>query len=255
MFFEQERLNATLLEVVYIEQGVTKTVNRNRSFCALSFRYSSDAVLQTETDTHRLGDFSLVFVPSGVEYIRKATHEKMIVAHFYLENYYSQNIQSFTPKQSERLGELFRRLYACWIEKQTGYAYRCTAILYEIFELAHIERALPSAPPVEKIAPSIAYLLSDYANPNITIAEIAEKSFVSEVYFRKLFRQNYGVSPKKYLVHLRLEHAKRLMEEGYYSLQEIALLSGFNDYKYFSAEFKKHHEVSPSAYDFSKFDS
>ena len=82
----------------------------------------------------------------------------------------------------------------------------------------------------------------------LTIADVAKRSFMSEVYFRKLFREEYGTSPQKYIVNLRIQNAAGLISTGYYSLKEVALMSGYNDYKYFSVEFKRIMGASPSEY-------
>ena len=82
----------------------------------------------------------------------------------------------------------------------------------------------------------------------LSISEVAKRSFVSEVYFRRLFKEEYGTSPQKYIAKLRIQNALALISSGYYSLGEVALLSGFGDYKYFSVEFKKAVGVSPSTY-------
>ncbi|MBQ4150610.1 MAG: helix-turn-helix transcriptional regulator, partial [Clostridia bacterium] len=65
---------------------------------------------------------------------------------------------------------------------------------------------------------------------------------------RKIFKAEYGISPQKYIINLRIQKATELIETGDYSLKEVALLSGYNDYKYFSAEFKRLLGVSPSEY-------
>ena len=71
---------------------------------------------------------------------------------------------------------------------------------------------------------------------------------MSEGYFRKLFKEEFGISPQKYIIELRIQNAVALISKGYYSLKEIAYMSGYNDYKYFSVEFKKSMGVSPSEY-------
>jgi AraC-like DNA-binding protein len=71
---------------------------------------------------------------------------------------------------------------------------------------------------------------------------------MSEVYFRRLFKEEYGVSPQKFIIDLRIQNAVALISTGYYSLKEVALMSGYSDYKYFSIEFKKAMGVSPSQY-------
>ena len=90
--------------------------------------------------------------------------------------------------------------------------------------------------------------MKNYKKSDLSIKEIADKSFMSEVYFRKLFKEEYGVSPQKYIVSLRIQNAEGLISTGYYSLKEVAYLSGYTDYKYFSVEFKKNVGVSPSKY-------
>jgi two-component system response regulator YesN len=77
-------------------------------------------------------------------------------------------------------------------------------------------------------------LEDNYRNYDLTIAEIAQQSFISEVYFRKLFKQQYGISPRKYIIKLRIQTAMELIATGYYSLQEVAEKVGYRDYKYFS---------------------
>ncbi len=68
---------------------------------------------------------------------------------------------------------------------------------------------------------------------------LLDKLRLSTVYFRKLFKEIYGISPMKHIINLRIEYAINLMSTGYYSLYEIAKLSGYDDYSYFSSEFKR----------------
>ena len=90
-----------------------------------------------------------------------------------------------------------------------------------------------------------------YSDCNLSVSEVAAQSFISEVYFRKLFKSEYGVSPQKYITGIRIQNAVYLISTGYYSLKEIALMTGFTDYKYFSTVFKKQLGVSPSKYFFN----
>ena len=71
---------------------------------------------------------------------------------------------------------------------------------------------------------------------------------MSDTYFRKLFKEEFGMSPKQYVIRHRIQHAASLIIAGYYTLEEIAEHCGYNDYKHFSVEFKKLTGVSPSKY-------
>jgi AraC-like DNA-binding protein len=50
------------------------------------------------------------------------------------------------------------------------------------------------------------------------------------------------------LLNLRFNYAKSLLRSGYYQIKEIALLSGFNDTKYFRVAFKRQFGITPNEY-------
>ena len=145
------------------------------------------------------------------------------------------------------MSKLFRKILDVWNKKELGYKYKSSAILCEIFAECYIQNHV-SKSKNPKICNSVEYLLKNYKKSDLSIKEIADRSYMSEVYFRKLFKEEYGISPQKYIIGLRVQNAVGLISTGYYSLKEIAYMSGYNDYKYFSVEFKKAMGVSPSEY-------
>lgn len=250
LIFESDHLSVRLFDVLFLDQKNVSLWNSGRHFDALSFRIRSDARMQTAQGEYSLGDGSLCFVPSHVDYRRTASYDTMFVVHFHATEYVGRDIECMMPKDPERIETLFCRLWEEFCQKKVGWFYRCTAILYEILAICYQESAsLPIS--ASKIAASVSHLATHYTDPHLTIAELAEKSFMSEVYFRRLFKQEYGVSPQRYLIDLRIRHAIAMMATGYYSLQEVAVLSGYSDYQYFSTEFKRRKGVSPSKYHYN----
>ena len=247
MFFEKELLSFHILDVLEIKQNNVSMFNTGRNFNALSFRFRADAVLKTETREYHMEDNYVSYVPARLDYSRSAKVDELIVIHFDTANYHTEEIEYFEAQNPEVLSKLFRKILECWNQKELGYKYNCSAILCEIFAECYAENYVPSIQN-SKIQNSVEYILANYKKSNLTIKEIAEQSFVSEVYFRKLFKEEYGISPQKYIIKLRIQHAFGLISTGYYSLNEVAYMSGYNDYKYFSVEFKKATGVSPSEY-------
>ena len=247
MFFENEMISFNLLDVLELKQKSVNMYNSGRNFNALSFRFKADTVLKNETSVFKLKDNCVSFVPSGFDYSRICEIDELIVIHFELINCNARDIEVFETKNPEAMQKLFKSIFECWSAKEVGYKYKCSAIFYEILALCHLENHTTKKQD-SKIQKSTEYLLSHYKKADLTIKEIAEKSFVSEVYFRKLFREKYGISPQKYIIRLRIQYAMELISIGYYSLEEIALMSGYTDYKYFSTQFKKQVGVSPSDY-------
>ena len=247
MFFENDSMIFNLLDVRRLNQKNVNMFNSGRNFSALSFRFHADTLLSTETNTCHVQDHSVTFVPARLDYSRKATVDELIVIHFDTTSYYTKEIEHFTPKDPEVLTTLFGQILDCWSKKEIGYKYRCSALLCEIFAECHTQNFIASSKK-SKIQKSVAYILKNYKNHDLSMDQIARQSFISEVYFRKLFKKEYGISPQKYIIQLRIQNAIGLISTGYYSLKEVAYMSGYRDYKYFSMEFKRVNGISPSKY-------
>ncbi len=250
MIFEKEDIEVSIIDVLALRQGAFNGISAGRNFDALSYRFKSDAYLHTQKESYRMQSGTVCFVPARTDYTRIAHEDHLIVVHFHAGNYASRGIECYQPEKTETLARLFERILSVWEEKAPGYKYKCTAILYEILSecYAQTHKDLPAS---SKIAHSVAYMNEHYKNPSLTVAEIASQSFMSEVYFRRLFKREMGTSPQKHLISLRIRHAASLISTGYYTLTQIAYLSGYRDYKYFSAEFKRQMGVSPSEYSYN----
>ena len=83
---------------------------------------------------------------------------------------------------------------------------------------------------------------------DITLEQVAEELNISVFYLSKLFRKHMGINFTEYLTQLRIEHAKRLLQDGNKSIKEVAYAVGFNSQSYFSKIFKKYTGTAPSEY-------
>ncbi len=97
------------------------------------------------------------------------------------------------------------------------------------------------------IAPALNYLAQnpEKAPPIIELAKICS---VSEVYFRKKFRECMGISPIEYRNALRLERAKSYLERDEKTILEISEILGYATVSHFCQQFKKQYGISPLAY-------
>lgn len=83
---------------------------------------------------------------------------------------------------------------------------------------------------------------------DLSLQVLANESGYSRVHFVRMFRAATGYSPHNYLLNLRLERARELLNNPSLSLIDIALDCGFSSHSHMSRLFHKSVGVTPSAY-------
>jgi AraC family transcriptional regulator len=83
---------------------------------------------------------------------------------------------------------------------------------------------------------------------NLNFAALAAESGYSRAHFLRIFRIATGQTPHRYLLDLRLEHARRLVKDRYSRLIEIAADCGFSSHAYFTTVFTRRFGETPSMY-------
>lgn len=91
-------------------------------------------------------------------------------------------------------------------------------------------------------------LLETNPMADMSIAQIASLCNVSEGYFRRLFHEYKGEAPAEFRLRLRLELAKRLLEDDSVTNEYIAEIAGFESATYFCRIFKRKFGMSPGEY-------
>ncbi len=79
----------------------------------------------------------------------------------------------------------------------------------------------------------------------ITVSELASRYFLSESNLRKKFSELMGVSPKQYIINLRLHEAKRLLQQTDKPVESISYEVGFTSSSRFYNFFVKAVGVTP----------
>ncbi len=99
----------------------------------------------------------------------------------------------------------------------------------------------------EKLETVFKFIDSNWNN-NIGTREMAECAGITPQYLCSLFRKYEGVTPREYLIRYRIIKSKELMSDMNHTVNDISILSGFNDSSYFCAVFKKYEGITPKKY-------
>lgn len=80
------------------------------------------------------------------------------------------------------------------------------------------------------------------------LSKVYETCNLSRRRFDELFKRYFFVTPNKYILSKKIEHAKILLILPNVSIQEVADLCGFSDIYYFSKVFKNETNYTPRAF-------
>ena len=91
------------------------------------------------------------------------------------------------------------------------------------------------------------YLQENYGR-QVVFSSLAEALAVSAPYLSKLFHEQTGTSPMKYLTDLRMRQARKFLADTSLTVQEIAARVGYPDPFHFSRSFKNAVGMSPAQF-------
>lgn len=90
------------------------------------------------------------------------------------------------------------------------------------------------------------YIDANFAE-ELGLRKIAGKACLSMFHFSRLFREMYGITPRQYLTHVRIEKAKLLLEAGQ-QVKTVCFDVGFDSVTSFTGLFGRRVGETPAAY-------
>ena len=168
---------------------------------------------------------------------------------------FSSNIplseKAFTSQvKNEKIKLLFKKAFSVWVQKDEGYYLECISILYKILAEMQKNTYLTDIQ-FQKIKPAVEYIQNNFlSKENITAEKLSELCGISYSYVKRIFSLKYQLSPKRYILQLKMNYACDLLRHGEHSVSEIADICGYSDIYTFSHQFKTEFGLSPL--DFTK---
>lgn len=157
----------------------------------------------------------------------------------------------YSAQTASKAGALFYKLLNGFNLSGREAFTECNSVLYRIYGIIQKsdDTAYISKETRTKIADAKNYIDANFNDSSLNILSLAVKSGVSEVYFRKIFKSQYKISPLQYLISVRIKNAEELMRNyPFLTLEECALQSGFSSVQYFCRVFKREMGLPPGRY-------
>jgi len=163
--------------------------------------------------------------------------------------------ESYLPYFTEQvvfhseLVPLLRELHLMIMQEEKDF--RKEELFFFLLEQLIEEYADKNVPPQKfeqnaEIKTVCEFLKQNYMN-TITLDDLGKLTGLSKYYLLRSFTKQIGISPYSYLITIRINKAKKLLERGTSPI-DAALQTGFADQSHFSNFFKKQIGLTPKQY-------
>ncbi|MBQ9131497.1 MAG: helix-turn-helix transcriptional regulator [Clostridia bacterium] len=216
---------------------------KNRKYYGLSF-CKSGKIDYTQGEKHAISTpDTAVFLPFGGTYELLGTE----TGEFPLINFSTNEPFCDAPtaihlKHPESYLRDFFRMEELWCQPESHA--RLMSVMYDLLHRLSMEET--SVSPL--LSPAMRYLHEHLADPNLTNSILAAEAKISEVYFRRLFAEAYGVTPRQYILDLRIREACRLLAGNNVTVTSVAEACGFSCVYHFSRAFRNVTGLTPTEY-------
>ena len=155
----------------------------------------------------------------------------------------------FHPQEHPKLATLIRHLKE--LSRSDSYsgletAFLAGQILIESARIGDVDKSKIRLKLSEKLKPALLFIRNNYMDPQKMSEEsIATSCGLSVSQFRKLFRQDVGISLPEYINNTRMSAAVYLLCNTDKKILTVALESGFYDISNFNKRFRKAFGITP----------
>lgn len=224
--------------IIQIKRHSFKQKTINKSCSVLSCRISGESAFLFAGENHVIKTGDVLYIPFGSTYYQECHNEEIVCFHFESRCDMKDEILICNAENTEELCSLFKKAAAEWKNKNPNYKCRCMSIFYEILSLCNFD-LIGTKKVSNRLCKVAEYLDSHIYDSELTVDKLCHIANFSRMYFNKVFKNEYGVTPIEYINIQRIKKAKFLLESDGYSNEEISYLCGFNNVKYFYVVFKK----------------
>ncbi len=107
---------------------------------------------------------------------------------------------------------------------------------------------VPQAISYSRIIKAAKTYIDEHYGKHLTLEEVAAQIYLSPSYFSSLFKKETGFLFSDYLTKIRMEEAKKLMDQLEDNTAQVAEKVGYKDVKHFREMFRKTYGMTPAEY-------
>lgn len=249
--------NITITKIglaIFVPPNTGTPIHNNRPYHGLVFnRKGKNAeYIFSNGFTLKVHENSLFYLPKGSSY-KVITHTEgdgCFAINFDVLN--NIDIEPFSVKiqNTEQIISNFKKSVDAFRKSSNHSNLTIMKNLYDIILLLkkEYEKGYTPNEKTALIKPALDMINANYYKNDLSVEELSGICGISVAYFRRIFTEKFGVSPKEYIINRRIAYAKKLLLSKQFSVSEVAEMCGYYEPCHFSREFSKRIGVSPNKY-------
>ena len=243
------------------EEGLFSTVDMPKGTSSHSFNiFHKPVEIWIEGKQYITKDNACILIPANVKRYYKHHHNIYAESwiNFEIETGFFEKIQIpinriFYPNNTDYLVSLIVEVAEKYRSKQPFYKELVSIGLERLlYEASGMNMKNSTQTKIsEKNIDIITQIRNDMFNhldDDWTVQKIADRIHFSKSYTEKLYLRCFQKSIKQDLIGARIRRSKILLLNNYYSIEQVAVKSGFTSVSYFISQFKKHTGMTPKEY-------
>ncbi|MCM1115358.1 MAG: AraC family transcriptional regulator [Clostridium sp.] len=145
------------------------------------------------------------------------------------------------------------KIFEAMEKEQNGYEWTTVGLLWQLMgnmlnsQNSSTSNYNQSRQQITRLKAVLSYIKDNY-DTQIALEELAKIAGMSPRYFCRAFSAMTGKTPIAYLNYYRIECAGELLKLTDKTITEIAISCGYSDMSYFSKQFRRYKNVTPSQY-------
>nr|WP_255570386.1 AraC family transcriptional regulator [Cohnella sp. CFH 77786] len=239
-------------ELYYLFSGERNYFIRDRTYSV----HAGDLVFIPKNELHRTSEAS------------EPAHERMVInftddflmaiggefAEWLLRPFRAANPVLKPKAHAATFERLFTEMLDEMRERPEGHEFRLRHLFAEVLllsaRLSGVQQpaSVPAGSPGrEKMSEIAAYIRQHYAE-DLSLGFLAERFHFSPYYLSRTFKSVTGFSLTEYIQSVRVRQAQKLLKETDWSVTDVALRSGFDNFSHFGKVFKRIARLTPRDY-------
>lgn len=254
------KTNAKLLYITEAKYGKDWNCSvHSHQFTEIFYILKGKGDFEVANNRFAIKENDLIVVNSSIPHAehsdKKSPLEYIVLGINGLEFYSAEGtdhiLQNFSQQRDESLFYL-KTLLREIRSKEPDFENICQNLLQilisHIMRRSHIELAAAPENKATRECRFIEQYINEHFKEDISLQTLSDLTYLNKYYLAHAFKNYKGISPINYLIQLRIEEAKLLLETTNNSIAKISSQTGFSSQSYFTQTFRKATGISPREY-------